>query len=109
MLVSTTMRPVTPQTLRHLLDDQDRVEERAALAAEAFGMVMPQKPASASALTLSQGYCSLRSMAAALGRATLLAKSRARACKAISSAVKVGSTRQSYPRKVGQEYKLTTR
>ncbi len=44
---------------------------------------MPQKPASASALTMSQGYCSSRSIAAARGRATVSAKARARACSAI--------------------------
>ena len=46
---------------------------------------MPQKPASASAFTVSQGYCSSRSMAAARGRATVSEKSRARFCSAISS------------------------
>src|ERR1051325_10790633 len=54
-------------------------------------MVMPKKPASLSAVTLSQGYCSLRSTSAARGAITCCASSRACWFSACWLALNLGS------------------
>ena len=79
MLVSTTMRAVTVQALAICSTASTASKNERPWPPSALGMVMPQKPASASPVTMSQGYSPARSISAARRRTTRVAKSRARA------------------------------
>src|SRR6202011_5744293 len=84
MLVSTTMRPVTVQAFAISSITSTAPRNERPCPPYCAGIVMPRNFASASARTMSHGYCSSRSIAAARGRTMLVANSRARACSASS-------------------------
>src|SRR5437660_771877 len=84
MLVSTMMRAVTVQAFAISSITSTASRNERPCPPDCAGMVMPTNFASASAHTMSQGYCSSRSIAAARGRTMLVANSRARACSASS-------------------------
>jgi hypothetical protein len=78
ILASTTIRPVTPQACAISSTTSAASRKPKPGPPYCLGMVIPKKPASVSALTLSQGYCSVRSVSAARGAMTSRAKAQAR-------------------------------
>src|SRR6266480_5105037 len=80
MLASTTIRPLTPQTCATSSTTRHASRKPRPGPPYAFGMVIPKNPASFSAFTFSQGYCSDRSTSAAPGAMVSRAIARARFC-----------------------------
>ena len=79
ILASTAIRPVTPQHLRHLVDDERGLEKAKARAAILLRDGHAEEAGLGQRLTFAQGYCSVRSVSAACGAITSRASARARA------------------------------
>ena len=77
MLASTAMRPVTPHTLANSSTTSTASRNEWPGPPRSVGTVMPVKPASWSAATLSHGYSSVASTSAARGAITSVARARA--------------------------------